>query len=461
MRPPPPPAPEAAALAAVPSTLARRAGLLPLTLRDGVLRVGTAAASGTAPDDAAARRRAEVLEEVRVRAGAVAVETVPVVDPVAGLLLAEAGRTLASATTGGTDAVAVVDAALDAAVGRDASDVHLEPTPEGLRLRLRRDGDLHDLATLPAALRDAVVARIKVRAGLDVAERRAAQDGRMVHPTPGGDVAVRVATLPARHGERVTLRLLPRGPAAALDRLGLPGAVVAALAGAGAARDGLVVLCGPTGSGKTTTLHALLGRLAGGSRAVMTLEDPVEREVPGATQTQVDAAAGLTFAAGLRHLLRHDPDVLLVGEVRDAETAVLALEAARTGHLVLTTLHAVDAPGAVDRLADLGLPAARVVPVLRLIVAQRLHAVPCPGCAAGGCRDCDGTGTRGRTAVAEAVSFDAALRADVLGAPDAAGRRRLLDAAAHPRPDDLPAARAAAGPARTGAVLAAAPGGRT
>jgi hypothetical protein len=129
MRPPPPPAPEAAALAAVPSTLARRAGLLPLTLRDGVLRVGTAAASGTAPDDAAARRRAEVLEEVRVRAGAVAVETVPVVDPVAGLLLAEAGRTLASATTGGTDAVAVVDAALDAAVGRDASDVHLEPTP--------------------------------------------------------------------------------------------------------------------------------------------------------------------------------------------------------------------------------------------------------------------------------------------------------------------------------------------
>lgn len=422
---PPPPEPDVAALVAVPPALARRAGVLPLALRDGVLHVGVG------PDPVAAAD----LEALRVRAGAVAVVTEPLPDPVAALLVAYGRLTLRAAGDGdggAVDAVSALDAVLDTAVGLGASDVHLEPGPGGLRVRLRRDGALHDAADLGAALTAPVVARIKVRAGLDVAERRAAQDGRLDHPTPAGTVDVRVATLPARHGERVTLRLLPREGVTDLDRLGLPPAVVAALVAAGAAADGLVVLCGPTGAGKTTTLHALLARIAAGTRAVLTLEDPVERVVPGTSQTQVDPAAGLTFAAGLRHLLRHDPDVLLVGEVRDAETAALAVEAATTGHLVLTTLHAVDAPAVLERLAELGVPPARAVPVLRTVVAQRLRALPCPACAARGCPDCDRTGTRGRTAVAEAVVWDAALRRTVLAASDPAARRAVLEARAVP-----------------------------
>ncbi|MGA1774158.1 MAG: GspE/PulE family protein [Nitriliruptoraceae bacterium] len=451
MRPAPPPAPEPDALAAVPVDLARRTRVLPLTLRAGGRRGGGAPRTGGDVD----------LEEVRIRAGAVAVEAVTVADPVAALLVAHADRTLRSvgvgptasdtgtSDAGGPDAVAVLDAVLDAAVGRGSSDVHLEPVPAGLRVRLRRDGDLHVLGVVPAELRDAVVARVKVRADLDVAERRAPQAGRLVHPPPPGMVDVRVAPLPARPRERVTLRLLPRGEVADLDALGLPDEVGRALVAAGGATDGLVVVCGPTGSGKTTTLHALLARIALGARAVMTIEDPVEREVAGTSQTQVDPAAGLGFATGLRHLLRHDPDVLLVGEVRDAETAALAVEAARTGHLVLTSLHAVDAPSALDRFGDLGLPPARVLPVLRLVVAQRLLALPCPACTGGtGCRDCDGTGARGRTAVAEALPFDAALRAGVLGAADATAARATLHAGCRPRLREVALARAAEGRAR-------------
>ena len=480
MRPPPPPAPEPDALAAVPVELARRAGVLPLALRAGVLHVGVAPRA--ADDDA--------LEELRIRTGAVAVATVPVAAPLAALLVAHADRTLRAAwadpdgseaagseasgsEASGPDAVAVLDAVLDAAVGRGASDVHLEPVATGLRVRLRRDGGLHELGVVRARLRDAIVARVKVRADLDVAERRAPQDGRLTHPTPTGPVDVRVATLPARRGERVTLRLLPRDAVADLEGLGLPDAVGRALVAAAGAADGLVLVCGPTGSGKTTTLHAVLGRIARAGRAVMTLEDPVEREVPGTSQTQVDSAAGLGFATGLRHLLRHDPDVLLVGEIRDAETAALAVEAARTGHLVLTTLHAVDAPSALDRLADLGLPAARVLPVLRLVVAQRLLGLPCPACDGGsrggasrggadrgadrGCRDCDGTGTRGRTAVAEALACDAALRTAVLGATDAATARAALHAACRPRLREVALARAAEGRARALDAVASTP----
>jgi type II secretory ATPase GspE/PulE/Tfp pilus assembly ATPase PilB-like protein len=458
MRPPPPPPSSEVALATVPVALARRLGVLPLAVEDGVLTVG--AAAPVDPDD---------LEVLRVGAGAVAVVVRTVPGAAAWQLVTSGRRTLAPALApalaaplaaagpGPPDAVAVLDAVLDVAIGLDASDVHLEGVPSGLRIRLRRDGALRDLGVLRTELRDQVVARTKVRAGLDVTERRTPQDGRLAHAVPGGDVDVRVATLPTRHGERVTLRILPRGPATAVDRLGLPAAVVAALRAAGSAADGLVVLCGPTGAGKTTTLHAVLADLAGGTRAVMTLEDPVERLVPGTTQTQVDPAAGLTFATGMRHLLRHDPDVLLVGEVRDAETAALAVEAARTGHLVLTTLHAVDAPGALDRLDELGVAPERAAGVLRLVVAQRLLTLPCPDCDAGGCRACDGTGARGRGAVAEALVWDAGLRAAVLAAPDAGRRRRALHLACRPRLREVALARAAAGGARLAEARSATP----
>lgn len=440
MRPPPPPPSETAALDAVPAPLARRLRVLPLALEDGVLHV---AADGPVDGDE--------LDILRVGAGVIAVEVTELPGAGARQLVVAGRRTLGPALVGSSepdtapDAVAVLDAVLDVAVGLDASDVHLEAVPAGLRIRLRRDGALRELGVIVADLRDPVVARAKVRAGLDVAERRAAQDGRLGHPVPDGEVDIRVATLPTRHGERVTLRVLPRGAVTTVERLGLPAPVGAALRSAGAASDGLIVLCGPTGSGKTTTLHALLGGLADGTRAVMTIEDPVERQVLGTTQTQVDPSAGLTFAAGMRHLLRHDPDVLLVGEVRDAETAALALEAARTGHLVLTTLHAVDAPGALDRLDELGIAPERIAGVLRLIVAQRLLALPCPDCAATGCPACDGTGTRGRSAVAEAIVWDAGLRTAVLTARDPATRRQVLHAACRPRLREVALARAAAG----------------
>jgi type II secretory ATPase GspE/PulE/Tfp pilus assembly ATPase PilB-like protein len=275
--------------------------------------------------------------------------------------------------------------------------------------------------------------------------------------------------MPVRSGERITLRLLPDGPAGvALESLGLPTATVRALEHAIGASDGLVIVCGPTGSGKTTTLHALLARLAAGPRNVVTLEDPVERIVIGTSQTQVAPAHGLTFAAGLRHLLRHDPDVLLVGEVRDREAAQLAVEAAHTGHLVLTSLHAVDAPAALTRLHELGVASTLLADTVRIVVAQRLLALPCPDCAVPAdvtadvtgdamCAACGGMGTRGRSAVAETLELDATLR-DLLRDGQAPGAHHAaLAAAVVPRLRTTALERAAAGLARTDDALHATP----
>jgi type II secretory ATPase GspE/PulE/Tfp pilus assembly ATPase PilB-like protein len=263
--------------------------------------------------------------------------------------------------------------------------------------------------------------------------------------------------MPVRDGERITLRLLPDGPGGvALDALGLPAAAVDALARAAWASDGLVIVCGPTGSGKTTTLHALLTRVAGGARNVMTLEDPVERVVPGTSQTQVAPAHGLSFATGLRHVLRHDPDVLLVGEVRDRETAQLAVEAAQTGHLVLTTLHAIDAPAALTRLVELGVPVGLLADTVRLVVAQRLLALPCPDCA-GGCDGCAGTGTRGRSAIAEVLELDAALRTLLRDGRGPGAHHDLLAAAASPRLRTVALERVRTGHARPADALRTTP----
>jgi len=478
---PPPPDPEL--LAAVPSDWVRRTMLLPDRLDAGVLHVrrrpvdgrgGVGRADRTSDEPSEAAHHDEVvLEAMRVRVGAVAVTTAEHPDVVAQLLVATARQRRPLLLEAG-DVVALLDGVLDEAAGRDASDVHLDATGHGLRVRLRIDGALHELLTVPHALQAALVARVKVRAGLDVAERRLPQDGQLTHALPDGRLDVRVATMPTRHGERVTLRLLPhtRLPED-LSALGLPQPVVAALARATEASDGLVVIAGPTGSGKTTTLHALLERLAGSRRNVVSLEDPVERVISGTSQTQVDADLGLTFATGLRHLLRHDPDVILVGEVRDAETARLAVEAAHTGHLVLTSLHAIDAPSAVSRLTELGIARPLVADTLRLVVAQRLLGVPCPDCAAprppiddgaagvatGGagvtCHACDGSGTRGRLAVAEHLAIDAPLRR-LLRAPDADVHDALL-AACRPTLREVALARVGFGLARAEDALRSTP----
>jgi type II secretory ATPase GspE/PulE/Tfp pilus assembly ATPase PilB-like protein len=441
MRRPAPPAPRPSLLRAVPASLARRARALPLRIEDGVLRVRSV--DGVDSDPA--------LDEMRVLVGAVDVTAEQDPDAVRHLLAVYARETLPSVLD---DAVALLDTLLDLAAGSAASDCHLEATRDGLRVRMRIDGDLHDVASVPEGTALALIARTKVRSGLDVAERRLPQDGHLTHALPDGPLDVRVATMPTRWGERVALRLLPDDPGGvALDGLGLPDEAVLALEEATARSDGLVVVCGPTGSGKTTTLHALLTRISVGRRSIMTLEDPVERHIPGASQTQVDADHGLPFATGLRHLLRHDPDVLLVGEVRDHETARLAIEAARTGHLVLTSLHATDAPSALMRLHELGVPTGAIADTVALVVAQRLLAVPCPDClhlpsASAACPGCAGTGTRGRSAIAEVLSLDAPLR-DLLrdGRPPSA-HHAALSAAVDPRLRTLALCRVGEGLAR-------------
>jgi type II secretory ATPase GspE/PulE/Tfp pilus assembly ATPase PilB-like protein len=435
----------------VPAALARRALALPTHIAGGVLRVRTLTAGDDDP----------VLDVMRARVGAYDVTAQRDPDVVRHLLVAYARHALPGALT---DAVALLDTLLDLAAGSDASDVHLVATPDGMRVRQRIDGDLHAVVDVPATTAAALVARIKVRAGLDVAQRRLPQDGRLSHELPSGTLDVRVATMPVRSGERITLRLLPDGPSGvALDALGLPTATVLALERAVAASDGLIVVCGPTGSGKTTTLHALLARLADGPRSVVTLEDPVERIVAGTSQTQVAPAHGLTFAAGLRHLLRHDPDVLLVGEVRDRETAQLAIEAAHTGHLVLTSLHAVDAPAALTRLHELGVASTLLADTVRIVVAQRLLALPCPDCASSGatacsaCAACGGTGTRGRSAVAETLELDAPLRTRLRDGQAPGVHHAALAAAVVPRLRTTALERAAAGLARTDDALHATP----
>ncbi len=434
-------------LDAVPALLARQARALPSELADGVLRVRSVRGDDHDP----------TLDRMRVQVGATDVTAEPDPDTVRHLLAAYARHALPVVLD---DAVALLDVLLDLAVGSDASDLHLLPTSEGLRVRQRIDGDLHDVAEVVASTAVRLVARAKVRASLDVAERRLPQDGRFSHAIPGGTIDVRVATMPTRFGERVTLRLLPDGPSGlALDGLGLSESTLAALGRAVGRDDGLVLICGPTGSGKTTTLHALLTHLATGPRNIVTLEDPIERIVAGTSQTQVDPAHGLDFAQGLRHLLRHDPDVVLVGEVRDRETARLAVEAAHTGHLVLSSLHAVDAPGALARLSELGVAAPMLADTVRVVVAQRLLALPCPACAGAGaavrCAACTGAGTRGRSAVAETLELDERLRELLRDGRGAAVHHAALAAAVSPRLREVALERAAAGLARdTDAVRA-------
>ena len=452
MRRPAPPSPAATLLDRVPARLARRARALPSALEGGVLRVRSVTGADDDPE----------LDVMRAHVSAYDVVAEHDVDAVRHLLRVYAHHTLPRVLD---DPVALLDALLDLAVGSDASDVHLEATAAGMRVRQRIDGDLHAVVDVPAWTVDALVSRTKVRAGLDVAERRLPQDGRLRHELPGGVIDVRVATMPTHDGERITLRLLPDGPGGVvLTDLGLPPHVTEALERAVRARDGLVVVCGPTGSGKTTTLHALLTLAAADARNVMTLEDPVERVVAGTSQTQVAPMHGLTFATGLRHLLRHDPDVLMVGEIRDRETAQLAVESAQTGHLVLTSLHAVDAPSALTRLVELGVPTGLVADTVRLVVAQRLLALPCPDCrgparGSGGatCPGCAGAGTRGRSAVAEVLEPDVALRSLLRDGRGPGAHHDALAAAVTPRLREVALERARDGLARHDDALHATP----
>ena len=283
-------------------------------------------------------------------------------------------RSAASAT----EAVSQI---LHQAVQRRASDVHIEPQPQGLRIRLRIDGVLHTLPRLPEVQPAAVLARLKVLAGLDIAERRLPQDGQFTQEINGSDATFRLATLPVSHGEKAVVRLLQgESSAIALDKLGMPLAQLRLLKQALVKPQGLILVTGPTGSGKTFTLYSSLSALNVPEKNICSVEDPVEIPLTGINQTQVRPRSGLDFNRVLRALLRQDPDVIMVGEIRDSETASIAVKAAQTGHLVLSTLHTNSTAETLTRLRQMEIPGYLLGPALQLVIAQRLVRRLCLHC---------------------------------------------------------------------------------
>jgi general secretion pathway protein E len=325
----------------------------------------------------------------------------------------------------GSPAVAVVERLLAEAAKRGASDLHLDPTEEGVEVSLRRDGVLERLEMLPSDLGPRVVGRLKALADLLAYRTDVPQEGRIAGPP----AEARVATFPTLLGERVAIRFdAPDGEPRLLAALELPPDALLGLARAIREPEGVLLLTGPAGSGKTTTLYSCLRELAAAEprRSLFTLEDPVERRVRGVTQTQINAASGLTFARALRSLLRQDPDVILVGEIRDRETAAIALEAGLTGHLVLSTVHAGTAPQVFARLLEMGIEPFVATTAVRGVLAQRLL------------RRREGGGFRGRVVAAEWLPMTAPLRKAILQRSDGealeqaareTGARSLRDAA--------------------------------
>jgi general secretion pathway protein E len=351
----------------------------------------------------------------------------------------ESLRDLAS----GAPVVRAVNDLLEKAMELRASDIHIEPFRNGLVVRMRVDGLLRAMAAPVGVVPQAVISRIKILSGLNIAERRLPQDGAARLRVGRTEIDIRVATMPTQHGEAAVLRLLPRDRGLLeIAKLGLSNADEAKLSGLLALPHGMIVITGPTGSGKTTTLATMLSILNEPSRKILTIEDPVEYEIHGVNQSQVKPSIGLTFATALRSFVRQDPDVIMVGEVRDAETAHIAVHAALTGHLVLTTLHTETAPTAVPRLLDLGVEHFLLKSTLRAVIAQRLVRVLCDRCKRkrtlsaadvsddpryeavglragetvhepGGCERCGGTGYRGRSGVFEVLQLTEAVRAAV------------------------------------------------
>ena len=278
-------------------------------------------------------------------------------------------------------AIRKVNALLRRAIELGASDVHFTPQRRHLLVRARVDGAMRELSTVAKNLQPAVTSRLKVMAELDIAEKRAPQDGRLSLRAGDRTIDLRVAVLPTTFGEKVTLRIMSSGaPVSSLEDLGMSEHAAANLARAISQPFGAVIVVGPTGSGKSTTLHAALGHLDDSERQITTIEDPVEYQVPDADQIEVNPRAGLTFATGLRTILRSDPDVILVGEIRDEETAEIAFQAAMTGHMLLTSLHAQNAASAIARLKDMGVDPGLIATSLNCIVAQRLARKLCAHC---------------------------------------------------------------------------------
>jgi general secretion pathway protein E len=298
------------------------------------------------------------------------------------------------------------------AVSSSASDIHFEPVESRLRVRFRVHGMLRNIHSFDAQQADQVVARLKLMSKLDVTERRQAQNGRFKFPADGRMIDLRVSTLPLHDGESIVLRLLEFGLSQlSLQGLGFSHDIANAMQQAISAQQGLVLITGPTGSGKSTTLYALLNQLNRPELKLISIEDPVELNIAGINQIQVDEEYGISFSVALKTVLRQDPDVIMVGEIRDTETAKLAAQAALTGHLVLATLHTPSAASAVTRLKDLGLPDYLVASTLKAVLAQRLLRKVCRGCldseSSGSCVSCAGVSYSGRTTIAECLPASA------------------------------------------------------
>ena len=346
--------------------------------------------------------------------------------------------------------IRLVNSLLSQAVKDRASDIHVEAFEREVIVRFRIDGILYDVIRPPRRFHPTIVARVKVLAGLDIAEKRLPQDGRFRFRAAGRDIDVRVSTVPTQFGERLVLRLLDRsGALLRLEDLGLAGDHLDEIGRLLGRAHGIVLVTGPTGSGKTTTLYAALSQLNSSSRNIITIEDPIEVQLHGVGQIQVNPKIELTFASGLRSILRQDPDVVMVGEIRDGETAEIAIQAALTGHLVFSTLHTNDSFGAITRLVDMGIEPFLVSSALLGVVAQRLVRRVCPDCrvpteasareaaelglvagtpvfrAGAGCAGCRQTGYRGRTGIHEILQIDDEVRSLVMARSDSAAIRRL------------------------------------
>jgi general secretion pathway protein E len=308
--------------------------------------------------------------------------------------------------------VKLVNLLLLEALEARASDVHLESYADGLRVRYRVDGVLQDAPAPPLQLAAALVSRLKIMADLDIAERRQPQDGRIRLHLQDRHVDVRVSIVPTLNGESVVLRLLDKEQGRiSIAQLGLAPKVRAELERAVKRPNGIVLATGPTGSGKTTTLYAAVDFIRTGREKIVTVEDPVEYELRGVPQVPVNDRVGVTFATALRALLRQDPDIVMVGEIRDGETAEIATQAALTGHLVLSTLHTNDAASALTRLLDLGIAPFLVASTVDVVLAQRLVRRVCANCRGTGCPECRDSGYRGRTGIYELLTVSDAIRA--------------------------------------------------
>ena len=343
--------------------------------------------------------------------------------------LLQTSTTPASRAAVENDAAACLDAVIAQALLWQASDIHFEPHEHGLRVRCRVDGRLRTMASPPPALRERLISRLKVLARLDIADKRIAQDGQLNWSQPGQTVHLRVSTLPTLQGEKIVLRVLDtRQLPLSLSALGYAPHDLAQLTQALARPHGMVLLTGPTGSGKTASLYSCLAHLQHEAVNIATVEDPSEIPLDGINQVSVNERAGLGFAQALRALLRQDPDILMVGEMRDRDTASIALQAAQTGHLVLSTLHSNDAPSALWRLVQLGLERTQVAHTVHLIVAQRLVRRLCPHCrvppdtpagtwTARGCPHCH-EGYRGRMGLFQVMPISATMQSLISAGAD-------------------------------------------